>query len=238
MSKIIRRAARLDSLTIRANGEGDDGEKLHFRGHAAVFNQPTLIGSTRWGFVEWIEPGAFESVLEDDVRFLFNHDGLPLARTTNGTLKLSEDKTGLVSEADLAPVTLSRDLSTLIERGDVTQMSFAFYPGQERVGTISVEDPDKAGHKGLEVPDEWDGVPYRAVSTMERLFDVSAVTYPAYEGTDAEMVSARFRVASDDEIRRVRDSVAAVAAVARYSHQQKFARVKVRAYDKEYINGR
>lgn len=191
MTKTMRRrtASTDDVAVLRAADETGD-ESLTFRGHAAVFNQPTLIGTTRWGFVEWIEPGAFRSVLNDDARYLLNHDGMPLARTTNKTLRLSEDKIGLVAEADLAPVQLSRDLATLIERGDITQMSFAFYPGEERVGTINLKERAKDGLPDG-ILDDWDGLPYRAVTTMERLFDVSAVTYPAYEGTDAAMVSKK-----------------------------------------------
>lgn len=180
-----------DLVVVRAKtkddeGNEDGGEELRFKGHAAVFRQPTLIGSKSWGFVEWIEKGAFAPVLDDDVRFLFNHDGMPLARTTNGTLKLSEDKVGLLAEAELAPVSLSRDLDVLIRRGDVTQMSFAFYPAEERSGKIDLSDEDADYPDGVE---EFDGMPYFAVTKMRQLFDVSPVTYPAYEGTDATMLS-------------------------------------------------
>lgn len=183
-----RRYANLDNTQIRATDEAVPS--LVFRGHAAVFDQPTLIGSREWGFVEWIEPGAFREVLEDDVRFLFNHDGLPLARTTNGTLELSEDKTGLLSVANLADITLSRDLAKLIERGDISQMSFAFTigdGGEERVGYF---EKDHA---------EFPGMMFRAVTKMGGLFDVSPVTYPAYDGTDAGMRSSADHVRAEAE---------------------------------------
>lgn len=195
----IRRHAPFDGIALRAvDAESDTGdESLRFQGHAAVFRQPTLIGSRQWGFVEWIEPGAFRDVLNDDVRYLFNHDGMPMARTTNDTLKLSEDKVGLVAEAELAPISLSRDLAVLIERGDVTQMSFAFYVGEQVSGMIPEKDDDPGDDaraagitklpKGL---DRYAGMPYIAITRMDRLFDVSPVTYPAYEGTDVEKVSA------------------------------------------------
>ena len=104
MSNIIRRTAPVSGLVINHEKRDDGAEpSLKFRGHAIVFNQPALIGSTRFGFVEWIESGsAADAAARDDVRFLFNHDGMPLARTTNDTLKLKEDKIGLDVDADLA----------------------------------------------------------------------------------------------------------------------------------------
>ncbi len=61
-----------------------------------------------------------------DVRLLINHEGLPLARTKNGTLTLTEDDRGLFMDAEIADTSEGRDLYKLVERGDVDQMSFAF----------------------------------------------------------------------------------------------------------------
>lgn len=220
-SRIVR-AQKTDEASGKT--ATDDAAPIKFEGHAAVFDQATLIGSRSWGFVEWLAPGAFSDVLENDVRFLFNHDGIPLARTTNGTLRLGEDDAGLTVEADLAPVTLSRDLATLIERGDVSQMSFAFIPGQERFGTVDLSDPKAAGHDGIDIPQELDGLPYSVVTKMGQLFDVSAVTYPAYEGTDAALASA---------VRKRADKIhATVVREVRYSNdylQRKLALAKSRA---------
>lgn len=196
----------LDKLALtRSSADAGLGTELNFTGHAAVFNQPTLIGSRSWGFVEWLENGAFDDVLEDDTRYLFNHDGMPLARTTNGTLRLTQDKVGLSVDADLADVQLSRDLAVLIERGDITQMSFAFSPGQFREGVVDLADAKKAGHDSVELPEEMDGLPYVVHTRVKKLWDVSAVTYPAYEGTDAQMNSIRCVKGDDDEIRSVRE---------------------------------
>ena len=135
-----------------------DGDKMQVAGYGAVFNsQSNDLG----GFVEYIAPGAFEGRLNDDVRFLVNHDGLPLARTTNNTLRLSVDDKGLRYEADLANTSISRDLVELLKDGTVSQSSFAF----------TVED------------DSWesrDGVNVRTINKVSRLYDVSSVTYPAY----------------------------------------------------------
>ena len=135
----------------------DDGKNVVV-GYGAVFNSES---NDLGGFVEYIAPGAFDGRLEDDVRFLINHDGLPLARTTNNTLRLSVDETGLKYEADMPDTTLANDLMTLLRNGTISQSSFAF----------TVED------------DSWrneDGKNIRTINKVSRLYDVSSVTYPAY----------------------------------------------------------
>ena len=215
MSK-IRRSTSINDFSVTRGSDPD--ASLRFSGHAAVFDQPTLIGSVRWGFVEWIERGAFTDTLDDDVRFLINHDGIPLARTKNGTLTLKEDKIGLVARADLAPVSLSRDLATLIERGDITQMSFAFATGEERVGLINLKERSKDNLPDG-ISDDWDGLPFRAVTKMARLYDVSPVTYPAYEGTDAEMVTK-------SEVRSFLESFSGTETTSKYSAIQRAATLR------------
>lgn len=167
-----QRAAVLDDLEFR--GKTEDG-KLKFRGHAAVFDEWTEIPSFYGSFMERIARGAFRKVLAAgaDVRFLINHDGLPLARTASGTMKLKEDAKGLAVDADLAPTTLAEDLSVLVQRGDVSQMSFGF-----RVGKHEIEE------------DEEEGTVKRTITEFSDLYDVSPVTFPAYEGTDASMRAA------------------------------------------------
>lgn len=135
----------------------DDGKNVVV-GYGAVFNSES---NDLGGFVEYIAPGAFDGRLEDDVRFLINHDGLPLARTTNNTLRLSVDERGLKYEADMPETTLANDLITLLRNGTISQSSFAF----------TVED------------DSWrneDGKNIRTINKVSRLYDVSSVTYPAY----------------------------------------------------------
>ena len=116
------------TMEVRAQGDADD---LRVEGYAAVFNQETNLGFFR----EQIARGAFEDVMSDDVRLLLNHDGAPLARTTNQTLTLSVDEEGLRYEAILSDTTQGRDLYKMIQRGDITQSSFAF--------TIKGEEWDK-----------------------------------------------------------------------------------------------
>lgn len=135
----------------------DDGKNVVV-GYGAVFNSES---NDLGGFVEYIADGAFDGRLEDDVRFLINHDGLPLARTTNNTLRLSVDERGLKYEADMPDTTLANDLMTLLRNGTISQSSFAF----------TVEE------------DSWENVEGRNIRTINkvsRLYDVSSVTYPAY----------------------------------------------------------
>ncbi len=160
MKKIERRTYTVRNVETR---QEDDG-KMRLSGYAAVFND----ASVPLPFTETIAPGAFRKTLSEtpDVRLLINHEGLPLARTKNGTLKLSEDEVGLRFEAELPDTNEARDLYTLIERGDVDQMSFAFRVIRQKYNKDRTE-------RTLTEVSLADG-------------DVSVVTYPAYPTTTVE----------------------------------------------------
>lgn len=138
----------------------DDG--IRVAGYAAIFNEEADIGG--W-FRERIAPGAFRDAIgRDDVVFVINHEGLPLARTRSGTLTLREDDRGLWMETILDPA--DPDVNSIVpkmKRGDLDKMSFAFIS--------EVEEWDETGE-----------TPLRTVKQV-RLFDVSIVTTPAYAGT-------------------------------------------------------
>ena len=159
------------TMEIRAEG---DAEQMRIQGYAAVFNQETDLGYFR----EMIAPGAFDDVMEDDVRLLLNHDGAPLARTTNGTLTLAVDEEGLMYEAILSDTTQGRDLYKMIERGDITQSSFAF--------TIKGQEMDKDTN-------------LRTITKVGRLLDVSPVTYPAYPQASV-MARSEFAVSEEPQV--------------------------------------
>jgi len=158
--KIERRTFTIKNVEAR---QAEDGT-MRLSGYAAVFNED----SVPLPFLERIAPGAFRKTLTEtpDVRLLINHEGLPLARTKNETLRLTEDETGLYMDADLPDTQAARDLYTLVERGDVDQMSFAF-----RV-----------------IRQKWSEDRSRRVLTELSLSDgdVSVVTYPAYPTTTVE----------------------------------------------------
>lgn len=149
-------------ITKRADSINDDIEEKA-GGYAAKFNTRTKIGS--W-YEEEILPGAFDDVLENDVRCLKNHDpNLLLARTTSGTLVLSVDEVGLRYEFQIPDRTVGRDLSNELDTGDISQSSFAFTVKEE----IWIEREDD--------------IPLRQIKKMKRLYDVAPVTYPAYQDT-------------------------------------------------------
>jgi len=169
-----RRVFEMGRVVMTRSAKTDDGPGT-FVGHAAVFNVRTAIGDPkRWGFWEEIDPGAFDRALAEnqDVRFLVDHDPSKLlARTASGTLELSTDKKGLVTEAELPGTTLGRDTRIMIDRGDLSQMSFGFIPKQMEWSELD------GGEELLRVLDL-------------DLFDVSVVTFPAYEDTDVAVRSA------------------------------------------------
>jgi HK97 family phage prohead protease len=140
--------------------KGNAGDVQTLRGYAAKFG---VLSEPMWGFREKIASGAFDSVMEDDVRALFNHDpNHVLGRSNSGTLRLQQDEMGLQYEVDLPDTQAARDLMVSIKRGDVSQSSFAF--------TVAQDDWTESD----------DGLVTRTILAFKRLYDVSPVTYPAY----------------------------------------------------------
>ncbi len=98
---------------------------LEFTGYATIFDYDYEVGTFR----ERFRPGSFKRTLADkpDVTLLINHEGLPLARTSSGTMTLTEDENGLLVEAELdAENPRALELRSLVRRGDVREMSLAF----------------------------------------------------------------------------------------------------------------
>ena len=132
--------------------------------YAAIFDTSADLG---W-FTEEIARGAFDKADMSAVVAIFNHDpNFPLARTTSGTLELRTDETGLHYSYDVPDTSIGRDLLVMVERGDISQSSFAF----------TIEKETWVEEKGKN--------PRRVIEKIERLYDVSPVTYPAYKETSA-----------------------------------------------------
>ena len=163
-----RRVYALSGLQVRA---ADGTTPARITGHAAVFDQ---LSEDLGGFREKVAPGAFKRALKGaDTRALFNHNpDYVLGRSTAGTLSLAEDLTGLAIEAEPPQTSWANDLLVSMERGDINQMSFAFTTRKDRWETGA------------------DGLALRTVLEVERLYDVSVVTYPAYPQTDAAVREA------------------------------------------------
>lgn len=158
------------------SSNSDEGSSRTVRGYAALFNSETEL---KPGIFERIAPGAFTSALSvSDIRALQNHNpDHVLGRTKSGTLRVWEDDKGLAFECDLPE---SRgDILESLKRGDVDQCSFAF--------TIS-ED-------GVEIERRGDGSRMITINRIDRVYDVTIATYPAYEDT---VVSARSKKLLDD----------------------------------------
>lgn len=137
------------------------------RGYAAVYNS-----DSEWmgGFYEQIASGAFDDVMDNDVRAYFNHDeNLLLGRVSSGTLRIGSDKRGLYYEVDLPNTSYANDLVELMKRGDVNQSSFAFLIDRDRW-------------------EERDGKTYRIIEKVSRLLDVSPVAQPAYPDATSALV--------------------------------------------------
>lgn len=162
----------------------DAGGAPTFYGHAAVVNSRTAIGNPlTWGFYEEIDPGAFTGTLAScDARFLIDHDTAKVvARQSAGDLRLSMDSIGLVADADLdTDVSYVRDFARNVEKRRITGMSFGFMVTDDDWSTVDVAATDENGKE------------FTAKAELRRilgldLIEVSGVTFPAYEDTDAAL---------------------------------------------------
>ena len=168
MSKEVRSL----EFEIRAEDTGNEKRAGRLTGTPIVFNQVTDLGWIR----EMIEPGALENTDLRDVRFLVGHDttGIPLARSRNNnensTMQLTVTDRGMEIRVDLDIEGNPRaaELYSAVKRGDISGMSFMF--------TV-----DKDSWEDLESEQ-----PLRRITSISRVFEVSAVTFPAYEGTDIQ----------------------------------------------------
>lgn len=159
----------VEKRTYRSDFGPDDNQSRTVKGYAALYNSETEL----WpGTFERIAPGAFSNAIAvSDIRALLNHNpDHVLGRTKSGTLRVSEDDKGLSFEVDL-PETRADVLESL-KRGDIDQCSFAF--------TIA--------DQGMNVDRRSDGSKLITITKIERIYDVTIATYPAYEDTE---VSAR-----------------------------------------------
>ena len=185
MTSVERRDIRIEDFELRAAGDG-----MSFSGYAAVFNSP----SQPLPFTEVIAPGAFKRTLtrRNNIRMLLNHDtSRVLGTTRSGTLRLQEDSRGLHVEADLPDTTYGRDLSVVMQRGDVDAMSFGF----------SV--PPKG--------DRWSDDGAHRTLLEVRLHEVSVVTFPAFEATSAHvrdysLLASRY----DADVDAIADAISAL----------------------------
>lgn len=188
-----RRVIAAPGLRVETRAKGD-AKSQRIVGHASVFDVWTVLYESRWyRWSEVVRPGAYSRAIAEkqDVRSLFNHDpNFVLGRTASGTLDLSEDAVGLLSDTDAPDTQSVRDFVLApIARKDITQMSFAFTPNNTKAVVTSIEGVTVADYGGQRVTIRCEGdltIEERELLDVD-LFDVSPVTYPAYESTDVAL---------------------------------------------------
>ena len=189
----MKKEIRAFNFEVRAEQNDEHGHFL--TGRPIVFNAKTDLG---W-YDETIASGALDDADLRDVRFLINHniDMIPLARSRNNnensTMQLSVDDEGMKIRVDLDTENNSeaRNLYSAVERGDLDGMSFMF-----TVDADSWDDSD-SDH------------PSRTIEKLGKIFEVSAVTFPAYEQTS---ISAR---GLSDALESAKESLESVKAEKR-----------------------
>lgn len=147
-------------------GTSEEDNVMLIEGYAVKFNEEALIGTEEHGFKEIIVPTALDEANMKDVPLKYNHQDnfLVLARTRNKSLELEIDEVGLKIKATLIDTQSNRDIYKMVQNGLLEKMSFAF--------TVKEQTWDRSGE-----------IPYRTILKIDRLYDVSIVDVPAYEGT-------------------------------------------------------
>ncbi len=164
---------RIFNLESRVE-QREDGKEVVI-GHASVYNSRS---EDLGGFYEYIAEGAFtdDLIKKSDVRALINHDpNMVLARSKNGegTLKLTPDTKGLAYSYEMPDLSYAKDLSVNLRNGNITQSSFAF--------TIS-SDVWSTDDEGNDI---------RTITGIDKLYDISSVTYPAYAHAESDLIVAQ-----------------------------------------------
>lgn len=164
---------------ITQDESGQDINEMIVQGQAVTFESETVLfkcGNTE--YKEVIDRNAFNETDMTDVIFNYNHGGKVVARTRNNTLKLSIDSNGLNIEARLDGTEEGRRLYEEIKGGYIDRMSFCF--------TVKEESYNQETHT-------W------RVLKIDKLYDVSAVDFPAYDTTSISARSSRLAVAEKEQ---------------------------------------
>ena len=146
-------------------------EQMIVEGYALKFNS---LSQSFGNWREVIDPHALDNCDMSDVRCLVNHDTtLVLGRNTSGTLELNVDDVGLYFKCIFPNTSYAKDLFEVLKRGDVSQMSFGFFLAPN--GDAFSKDPENSG------------MFIRTLKEIEKIYEVSIVTIPAYEETNVEI---------------------------------------------------
>lgn len=190
--KSDREYRNFQAFELRAEPDASDKKRGGFvEGYASTFEPYDLftyindLGETEiWR--EQIERGAFANADMSDVVFLRDHEGQVYARTKNGLIELTVDDGGLFTRTDLSKTSGAREMYEDIEAGNYTQMSFAF----------------RVKNSIWETFREDAAIVYkRTITEIEKLYDISAVAFPANPTTN---ISPATRAAFDGAIESIR----------------------------------
>lgn len=189
-----RQYRNIDVSTFERRAEGDN-EKI-VSGYATTFNQPYELYRSSWdGYtyivMEQVDPKAFDDCDMSDVIMQYNHEGRVFARTSNGTMELDPDEHGLHVRANLGGTEIGRQLYEEIEGGYTDKMSFGFRVGKDKREETEERDEDN-GTTTVTI--------LRTILTVSKLYDVSAVSIPANDGTSIS--SRNFAEGVIDEVRK------------------------------------
>jgi len=172
------------TMEIRQPEEGADQKKI-VEGYASTFDEPyKLYSGEGWELWETVDRTAFDETDMSDVIMQYNHEGRVFARTRNNTLSVKPDEKGLFISADLGGTEIGRELYEEISGGYTDRMSFGFTV----TGDMEEREQNDAG--------VW--IYTRHITSVGKLFDVSAVSIPANDGTS---ISADAVTRSIDDLR-------------------------------------
>jgi HK97 family phage prohead protease len=172
------------TMEIRQPEEGADQKKI-VEGYASTFDEPyKLYSGEGWELWETVDRSAFDETDMSDVIMQYNHEGRVFARTRNNTLSVKPDEKGLFISADLGGTEIGRELYEEISGGYTDRMSFGFTV----TGDMEEREQNDAG--------VW--IYTRHITSVGKLFDVSAVSIPANDGTS---ISADAVTRSIDDLR-------------------------------------
>ena len=202
------------TMQIREPMEGEEERKV-VTGYASTFDEPyKLYEGEGWELWETVDRTAFDETDMSDVIMQYDHRGRVFARTRNNTLRVEPDERGLFIEADLGGTEIGRELYEEISGGYTDRMSFGF--------TVTGDSEER------EKNDAGVWIYMRHITKVGKLYDVSAVSIPANDGTSiaADAVTRSIGDLTDGVIEKIR---------AERLEEAKRAEVKARALKKENI---
>ena len=174
------------NMILEVMDDDDKREDRTVAGYASTFNKPyTLFEDDEIILREQVAPEAFVNADMADVIMQYNHEGRVFARVSNNTLRLQTDDKGLFILADLGGTEIGRELYEEIRGGYTNKMSFGFVVAKDRYDEALTMDGKQ------EV--------VRTIESIQKVFDVSAVSLPANDGT-----SISIRNLSDGVIKKVK----------------------------------